>query len=39
MWFLGLHALIWGFMLIATIVLGIRAYQKGKLEDFEDRSN
>ena len=39
MWFLGLHALIWGFMLIAAIVLGIRAYQKGKLEDFEDRSN
>jgi hypothetical protein len=39
MWFLGLHALIWGFMLIAAIVLGIRAYRKGKLEDFEDRSN
>jgi len=39
MWFLGLHALIWGFMLLAAIVLGIHAYQKGKLEDFEDRSN
>ena len=39
MWFLGLHALIWGFMLITAIVLGIRAYQKGKFEDFEDRSN
>jgi len=39
MWFLGVHALIWGFMLVAIIVLGTRAYRKGKLEDFEDRSN
>jgi len=39
MWFLGIHALIWGFVFISAIVLGIRAYQKSKLEDFEDRSN
>jgi hypothetical protein len=39
MWFLGIHALIWGFVFISAIVLGIRAYRKSKLEDFEDRSN
>jgi len=39
MWFLGLHAVIWGFMLVATIFLGIRAYNKRKTETFEKRDN
>jgi len=39
MWVLGIHALVWGFVFIAAIVLGIRAYRKGKRENFEDRSN
>ncbi len=39
MWVLGIHALVWGFVFIAAIVLAIRAYRKGKRENFEDRSN
>jgi len=39
MWFIGLQAVFWGLVIIATIVLGIRAYSKRQIEDFEKRDN
>lgn len=37
--FIGIHLGVWAFILIALVVLGIRAYQKRKTEDFEQRDN
>jgi len=39
MWVVVVNSAIWGFLLITGVVLGVRAYHKRKLEDFEDRSN
>ena len=30
---------VWAFILIACVVVGIRAYNKGSQEDFEKRDN
>jgi len=34
-----INMVVWTFILLACIVLGIRAYNKRGQEDFEDRDN
>lgn len=36
---LAINIAVWAFILIACIVLGIRAYRKGQQEDFEQRDH
>ena len=36
---LAINIAVWAFILIACIVLGIRAYNKGRQEDFEQRDH
>lgn len=34
-----INMVVWAFILLACVVLGIRAYNKGQHEDFEERDN
>jgi hypothetical protein len=36
---LAINIAVWAFILIACIDLGIRAYNKGQQEDFEQRDH
>jgi len=36
---LAIHIAVWAFILIACIVLGVRAYNRGQQEDFEKRDH
>lgn len=36
---LAIHIAVWVFILIACIVLGVRAYNRGQQEDFEKRDH